>query len=70
MRFDVVMNFGIDMKEGKEEIINEVSKLYPDFKVNITIDLDITDQGKHYDSKTFSLVILNTIDEYEENQND
>ncbi len=43
MRFDVVMNFGIDMKEGKEEIINEVSKLYPDFKVNVTIDLDITD---------------------------
>ncbi|MBR3628685.1 MAG: hypothetical protein IKN42_07605, partial [Elusimicrobia bacterium] len=33
MRFDVVMSFEIDPKEGLATINKEVTKLYPDYKI-------------------------------------
>lgn len=43
MRFDVVMSFEIDPKEGLATINKEVTKLYPDYKINIVPDVDVSD---------------------------
>ena len=43
MRFDVVLSFDIDPKEGIEIICKEVQEAYPDYALNIVPDLDIAD---------------------------
>ncbi|WP_245796874.1 cation diffusion facilitator family transporter [Hornefia porci] len=43
MRFDVVMSFEIDRQEGVEALTEEIRKLYPDFRVSIVSDVDISD---------------------------
>ena len=43
MRFDVVMSFEIDRQEGVETLTEEIRKLYPDFRVSIVSDVDISD---------------------------
>ena len=43
MRFDVVMSFDIDPKEGIETICKEVKALYPDYSVVAAPDVDLTD---------------------------
>ena len=43
MRFDVVMSFEIDRQEGVEVLTEEIRKLYPDFRVSIVSDVDISD---------------------------
>ncbi len=43
MRFDVVMSFDIDPREGLSILNEEIQKLYPDYKISIAPDVDITD---------------------------
>ncbi len=43
MRFDVVFSFDIDPKEGLRILTEEVQKLYPEYRIMITPDVDITD---------------------------
>ena len=43
MRFDVVLSFDIDQKEGIEIICKEVQEAYPDYELTIIPDIDITD---------------------------
>ena len=43
MRFDVVFSFDKNVEEGLKEITEEVKSAYPDFKVVVTPDLDLTD---------------------------
>ena len=43
MRFDVVLSFDIDQKEGIETICKEVKETYPEYKLNIIADVDIAD---------------------------
>ena len=43
MRFDVVMSFDIDHHEGIEILYKEVGEAYPDYKLTIVPDIDITD---------------------------
>ena len=43
IRFDVVMSFEIDAKEGLKILNDEVTKLYPDYKINIIPDVDVSD---------------------------
>ena len=43
MRFDVVMSFEIDRQEGVETLTEEIRKLYPDFRVSIVSDVDVSD---------------------------
>lgn len=43
MRFDVVMSFDIDPAEGLATLMREVGELFPDYTVQITPDLDISD---------------------------
>lgn len=43
MRFDVVMSFDIDNKEGLELLYKEISALYPDYHLTIAPDVDISD---------------------------
>lgn len=43
MRFDVVMSFDIDHREGLEIIYKEVGAAYPDYHLSIAPDIDITD---------------------------
>ena len=43
LRFDVVLSFDIAKETAMEILLKEVKKLYPDYKVQITPDLDITD---------------------------
>jgi len=43
MRFDVVMSFDIDPKEGIETICKEVKALYPDYSVVAAPDVDLAD---------------------------
>ena len=45
IRFDVVMSFDIDRKEGLNILYNEVGNLYPEYKCNIVPDIDFTDIG-------------------------
>ncbi len=43
IRFDVVLSFDIDSKEGLAILYEDLHKLYPDYKITITPDLDLTD---------------------------
>ena len=43
MRFDVVLSFDIDQKEGIEIIRKEVQEAYPEYELNIIADIDIAD---------------------------
>lgn len=43
MRFDVVMSFDIEHREGIEILYKEVGEAYPDYKLTIVPDIDITD---------------------------
>lgn len=43
MRFDVVMSFDIDPKEGIDIIGKEVGEAYPEYELNIIADVDIAD---------------------------
>lgn len=43
MRFDVVLSFDIDPKEGIEIIRKEVQEAYPEYELNIIADVDIAD---------------------------
>ena len=43
MRFDVVMSFDIKPKEGLEILYKEMQEAYPDYKVQIAPDVDISD---------------------------
>ena len=41
MRFDVVLSFDIDPRQGYEVIMKEIRRLYPDYAITITSDIDI-----------------------------
>ena len=43
MRFDVVMSFDIKPSEGLEILYRDMAKMFPDYKVYIAPDVDITD---------------------------
>ena len=43
MRFDVVFSFDKNPSQGVAEITEEVGKEYPDYKVNVIPDVDLTD---------------------------
>ena len=43
MRFDVVMSFDISPKEGLCTVMEEVQKLYPDYQLMVTPDVDVSD---------------------------
>ena len=43
MRFDVVMSFEISAKEGLEDLYNELRPLFPDYDIQISPDVDISD---------------------------
>ena len=43
MRFDVVMSFDIDHHEGIETLYREVGEAFPDYRLTIVPDIDITD---------------------------
>jgi len=43
IRFDVVMSFEIDAKEGIKILNDEVTKLYTEYKIQIVPDVDISD---------------------------
>ncbi|MBO6214564.1 MAG: cation transporter, partial [Lachnospiraceae bacterium] len=43
MTFDVVMSFDIVPKEGLKTINEEIRKAYPEYRVNIVPDVDISD---------------------------
>jgi len=43
IRFDVVMSFEIDAKEGLKILNDEVTKLYTEYKIQIIPDVDISD---------------------------
>ena len=43
IRFDVVMSFDIRHKDGLEILHSEIDKEFPDYKVTIVPDIDITD---------------------------
>ena len=43
MRFDVVMSFDINPKDGLQEIRDEVQKAYPDYELLIIPDVDVSD---------------------------
>ena len=43
MRFDTVISFDIDRKEAVQTICNEVQNMYPDYKVYVITDIDVSD---------------------------
>lgn len=43
IRFDVVMSFDIDHKEGLETLKKEIKELYPDYHIDIVSDIDLTE---------------------------
>ena len=43
MRFDVVMSFDIDYRQGLQILCEEIQKAYPDYNISIAPDVDITD---------------------------
>ncbi len=43
MRFDVVLSFDIDPKEGIEIICKEVKEAYPEYELSIIPDVDVSD---------------------------
>ena len=43
MRFDVVLSFDVAREEALDILMQEVQKAYPDYKIQITLDIDLTD---------------------------
>lgn len=43
MRFDVVISFEINAKDGLDELYNELKPLFPDYDIQISPDVDISD---------------------------
>ena len=43
IRFDIVMSFEIDAKEGLRIISEQLAKIYPDYKFQIVPDVDVSD---------------------------
>ena len=43
LRFDVVVSFGKDRGEALEELVSEVSAMYPDYVPAIVLDVDLSD---------------------------
>lgn len=43
MRFDVVMSFDVDHHDGLEHLYKEICEAFPDYKITIAPDIDITD---------------------------
>ncbi len=43
MRFDAVLSFDIDRKEALSKLHDQVGKAFPDYKVTITPDVDLSD---------------------------
>ena len=43
MRFDVVLSFDIDPREGLSILYEEIQKAYPDYSIQIVPDVDISD---------------------------
>lgn len=43
LRFDVVMDFDIDPKEGILQICKEVQEMYPDYRITVVPDVDLAD---------------------------
>ena len=43
MRFDVVLSFDVDTKEALKTLYDDIGKVYPDYSVSITPDVDISD---------------------------
>ncbi len=43
MRFDVVMSFDVDHKDGMEHLYKEICEEFPDYTITIAPDIDITD---------------------------
>ena len=43
MRFDVVMSFDIDPKEGLKTLFGEMKQAYPDYTIQIAPDVDVSD---------------------------
>jgi len=43
LRFDVVMSFDIDAKEGLKALYEELEPLYPGYTIRIAPDIDVTD---------------------------
>ncbi len=43
MRFDVVLSFDVDPREGLTKIYEDLEKLYPDYNIYIAPDVDISD---------------------------
>jgi len=43
IRFDVVMDFEITAKEGLEILYDNITRLYPDYKIHIVPDVDVSD---------------------------
>ncbi|MGP1589871.1 MAG: cation diffusion facilitator family transporter [Oribacterium sp.] len=43
MTFDVVMNFNIKPKEGIQIIYEEIKKAYPEYDIQIALDVDVSD---------------------------
>jgi hypothetical protein len=43
IRFDIVMSFEIDAKEGLKIISEQLAKVYPEYKFQIVPDVDVSD---------------------------
>ena len=43
LRFDVVMSFDVDHTEALKTLYDEIGSLYPDYHLQITADVDVTD---------------------------
>lgn len=43
IRFDVVLSFGVDRGEALETLVSEVSKEFPDYRLAIILDVDLSD---------------------------
>ena len=43
MRFDAVMSFDIDSKDGLQTLYDEMKKEFPDYSIQIVPDLDVSD---------------------------
>lgn len=43
MRFDVVLSFDVDHKEALKTVYSEIGELYPDYRLTIAPDVDLSD---------------------------
>lgn len=43
MHFDIVVKFGADNNKLKNQVISEMKKSYPDYDINVSIDIDVSD---------------------------